>query len=132
MLIAISNLLVSLRRGSITLLLSPALTARAHSSLHPFKWSLRRGFITLSLSLGLMAVALHSAVLRAIQGEGDASVLLCALRALGMLLLGAPYHRLPPQLLPRCVQVRAALPNIADSVEESRAGGVEGWSSWLA
>ncbi len=65
-----------------------------------------RGFITLSLSLGLMAAALHAVLLRSLSAESDPAVVLSTLRALGTLLLGAPYHRLPPQLLPRCVQVR--------------------------
>ncbi|PRW60946.1 Wee1 kinase [Chlorella sorokiniana] len=63
-----------------------------------------RGFITLSASLGQMLVALHSALLHSTQSERDPLVLAATLRALGTLLLGAPYHRLPPQLLPRCVQ----------------------------
>ncbi|GAB4815069.1 hypothetical protein N2152v2_002115 [Parachlorella kessleri] len=75
-----------------------------------------RGFLSLSLSLGLMAVALHTSLLHVLHAESDPAVVLCALRALGMLLLGAPYHRLPPALLPRCVQSfqasleKAALP----------------------
>lgn len=73
-----------------------------------------RGFITLSQSLGLMATALHAALLQSLAAEGDPGVLLCALRALGMLLLAAPYHRLPQQLLPRCVQVRWGSPYVAD------------------
>lgn len=63
-----------------------------------------RGFITLSASLGQTLVALHRALLHSVQSERDALVLAAALRALGTLLLGAPYHRLPPQLLPLCVQ----------------------------
>lgn len=74
----------------------------------------RRGFITLSQSLGLMATALHAALLQSLAAEGDPGVLLCTLRALGMLLLAAPYHRLPQQLLPRCVQVRRGSPSVAD------------------
>lgn len=63
-----------------------------------------RGFITLSASLGQMLVALHRALLHSVQSEHDPLVLSATLRALGTLLLGAPYHRLPPQLLPLCVQ----------------------------
>lgn len=63
-----------------------------------------RGFITLSTSLGQMLVALHRALLHSIQHEPDPLVLASTLRALGTLLLGAPYHRLPPQLLPLCVR----------------------------
>lgn len=51
-----------------------------------------------------MLVALHRALLHSVQSECDPLVLSAALRALGTLLLGAPYHRLPPQLLPLCVQ----------------------------
>ena len=48
-----------------------------------------------------MVVALHRALLHSIQHEPDPLVLAATLRALGTLLLGAPYHRLPPQLLGR-------------------------------
>lgn len=71
-----------------------------HATLLPHQ---SRGFITLSASLGQMLVALHRALLHSIQQEHDPMVLAAALRALGTLLLGAPYHRLPPQLLPLCV-----------------------------
>ncbi|KAL4421841.1 hypothetical protein ABPG77_001323 [Micractinium sp. CCAP 211/92] len=63
-----------------------------------------RGFITLSASLGQMLVSLHQALLHSVEREQDALVLAATLRALGTLLLGAPYHRLPPQLLPLCVR----------------------------
>lgn len=52
-----------------------------------------------------MLVSLHQALLHSIEREQDALVLAATLRALGTLLLGAPYHRLPPQLLPLCVRV---------------------------
>ena len=55
-----------------------------------------------------MVVALHRALLHSIQHEPDPLVLAATLRALGTLLLGAPYHRLPPQLLPLCVQALQA------------------------
>lgn len=48
-------------------------------------------------------MALHQALLHSARHEGDALVAAGTLRALGTLLLGAPYHRLPPQLLPLCV-----------------------------
>lgn len=64
-----------------------------------------RGFITLSASLGQMLVSLHQAVLHSVEREQDTLVLAATLRVLGTLLLGAPYHRLPPQLLPLCVRV---------------------------
>ncbi|KAL4424003.1 hypothetical protein ABPG75_001304 [Micractinium tetrahymenae] len=66
-----------------------------------------RGFTTLSASLGQMLVCLHQALLHSIQQEQDPMVLAAALRALGTLLLGAPYHRLPPALLPLCVRALA-------------------------
>ena len=50
-----------------------------------------------------MLVALHQALLYSIRHEHDPLTLAATLRALGTLLLGAPYHRLPPQLLPLCV-----------------------------
>lgn len=64
-----------------------------------------RGFLTLSMSLGMMAAVLHAALLQSLRAEGDAAVVLGTLRALGTLLLAAPYHRLAPGLLLRCVQV---------------------------
>ncbi len=58
----------------------------------------------MSASLGQMLIALHRALLHSVQSERDPLVLAATLRALGTLLLGAPYHRLPLQLLPLCVQ----------------------------
>jgi hypothetical protein len=55
-----------------------------------------------------MLVALHRALLHSIQHEPDPMVLAATLRALGTLLLGAPYHRLPPQLLPLSLQALQA------------------------
>lgn len=66
-----------------------------------------RGFTTLSASLGQTLVSLHQALLHSMEHERDALVLAATLRALGTLLLGAPYHRLPPQLLPLCVRALA-------------------------
>lgn len=76
----------------------------SHHYVPPAPCNASRGFITLSASLGQMLVALHRALLHSVQSEHDPLVLSATLRALGTLLLGAPYHRLPPQLLPLCVQ----------------------------
>ena len=67
----------------------------------------RRAFTSLSASLGACLLHLHSALLRCLAREDDPGVLCAALRALGTLALGAPYARLPPGLLPRCVQASA-------------------------
>lgn len=65
-----------------------------------------RGFITLSVSLGLAALHSHHALLQSLESETDLAVMAGSLRALGMLILGSPYDRLPPELLPLCMQVR--------------------------
>lgn len=67
-----------------------------------------------------MLIALHRALLHSVQSERDPLVLAATLRALGTLLLGAPYHRLPPQLLPLCVQ--ALLGCLANATPAPPAG----------
>lgn len=59
-----------------------------------------RGFVPLSASLGGAVVGTQAALLRVLRSEQDIAVLAGALRALGTALVGAPYARLPPALLP--------------------------------
>lgn len=76
-----------------------------------------RGFTTLSVSLGQMVASLHAGLLRSLGTEEDPWVLAAALRALGTLILGSPYHRLQPQLLPECVAaLHACLVRCSDGV----------------
>lgn len=63
-----------------------------------------RGFVPLSATLGQVVVGTHLTLLYAVTTERDPSVVSAALRALGTLLVGSPHHRLPPELLPRCVE----------------------------
>ena len=48
-------------------------------------------------------VGTHHALLRCLASEQDSSVLTAALRALGTVLVGSPYPRLPAELLKNCV-----------------------------
>jgi hypothetical protein len=81
--------------------LGPRLTPPPPAALSsPLLQTSHRGFITLSASLGQALAALHRALLLAAAREEEPLAAAAALRALGTLLLGAPYHRLPPSLLP--------------------------------
>ncbi len=63
-----------------------------------------RGFVPLSATLGSSVVGTHEALLRALADEQDSTVVVAILRALGTVLVGTPYSRLPPQLLPSCIE----------------------------
>ena len=64
-----------------------------------------RGFTTLSGTLGRLAVALHAGLLQALAAEEDPGARVALLRALGALVCAAPFHRLPPELLPQVIEV---------------------------
>lgn len=67
-----------------------------------------RGFVTLSTSLGSCVIWVHKALLTALKQESDVLTQSTILRALCTLLVGSPYHRLPPELLPTCVEELAS------------------------
>ncbi len=69
-----------------------------------------RGFVTLSESLGLAANYTYAALVQAVERDANVAVQGAALHALGVFLLGAPFARLPADLLPRSVQVGNSLP----------------------
>jgi Domain of unknown function (DUF4042) len=62
-----------------------------------------RGFVPLSATLGNVVVGTHQALLHALKAEQDSAVIVAILRALGTCLVGTPYSRLPPALLPNSV-----------------------------
>lgn len=74
------------------------------------------------MSLGMVATVLHAVLLRALRGEADSAVQLSVLRALCTLLLAAPYHRLPHDLLPSCVEVGCCTLGLACASEWARVG----------
>lgn len=55
-----------------------------------------------------MVVSTHEGLLQAIAQERQQAALAAALRALQTLMGAAPYPRLPPDLLPRCLEVSTA------------------------
>ncbi|KAL3153661.1 hypothetical protein ABBQ32_013262 [Trebouxia sp. C0010 RCD-2024] len=63
-----------------------------------------RGFTTLSSTLGHQVIALHDGLLHAISNEAHTVASVNILRALETLMLSAAYTRLPPDLLPRCIE----------------------------
>ena len=65
-----------------------------------------RGFTTLSTTLGRMLLSLHDGLLQALASEQHAAAAGALLQALQALLRGAPYHRLPEDLLPRTLEVQ--------------------------
>ena len=65
-----------------------------------------RGFTTLSTTLGRMILSLHDGLLQALASEQHAAAASALLQALQALLRGAPYHRLPQDLLPRTLEVQ--------------------------
>lgn len=64
-----------------------------------------RGFTTLSSTLGHQVIALHDGLLHAISNEAHTAASVNMLKALETLMLSAAYSRLPPDLLPRCIEV---------------------------
>ena len=64
-----------------------------------------RGFTTLSSSLGRAVVATHQGLLQAGMKETIPAVAQVTLRALCVLMVGAPYERLPASLLPDTIEV---------------------------
>ena len=62
----------------------------------------------MSATLGHLVIALHNGLLHAISNESQTAALVNMLRALQTLMLSAAYSRLPPDLLPRCIE--ASLP----------------------
>eukprot|EP00891_Asterochloris_glomerata_P009277 jgi/Astpho2/9277/Aster-x0847 len=72
-----------------------------------------RGFTTLSTTLGRMILSLHDGLLQALASEQHAAAASALLQALQALLRGAPYHRLPEDLLPRTLEaLRRRLPTL--------------------
>ena len=65
-----------------------------------------RGFTTLSTTLGRMLLSLHDGLLQALASEQHAAAAGALLQALQALLRGAPYHRLPGDLLPCTLEVQ--------------------------
>lgn len=62
-----------------------------------------RAFIPLSYSLGRAIVGTHNALIYALLHEEELGIVASELRALGTLLVGTPYARLPEDVLVRCV-----------------------------
>lgn len=60
-------------------------------------------------------MCLHESLLQALAREGDAGALAAVLQALAALVAAAPYPRLPPELLPRALSVRAPFPAMTRS-----------------
>ena len=64
-----------------------------------------RGFTTLSTTLGHLVIALHDGLLHAVSNEAVTAPLVNILKALQTLMASAAYSRLPPDMLPRCIEV---------------------------
>ena len=73
-----------------------------------------------------MLLSLHDGLLQALASEQHAAAAGALLQALQALLRGAPYHRLPEDLLPRTLEVER---NAAGRAAVKREAGSPAWSA---